>query len=475
LTGNLTANQKARLLAAQAQNVENSQSADHMSSNAEGTVGEDIGPSWLSILGNYGDYLTKNVNVQLNFGTLDGVGGGKKRRILDAQGFPANIEVKYTYAAPGSYVPWASDEDREIKQIVLHSFGQSWHAYKTNGEWFGVMNDADKVSAYYFVKDGVNKTVWVPKGSDPNRGYAQWDRLTSSIRALVQAPPGVSGVHFVIDRAGNLYVMGDCNDVMGSSGVLSDTCISIALEEALYAPTISEGNSKRELPATWLPSGTPLGTEGTLQHWDYSAFQYVTLATLIRKLQNGIPTLKTVTHSSTPRSVDSSFIGYTMHSHITDAPQNIVDVSPHFQEDQDWIELFELVEVQASVDQYATWQKVNEGPSGLLSWVEPIITAMGPETVGILRDASINPAIHTLMGVYRAHLEVSRSPGAYREAAASLMANESKLQKQKEGVGKMIENAKLADLSLPAESTPDPEDPEGRDSAIDTEGLYRAL
>jgi len=473
LSGQLQPSQLQVLLDAEEKNIQKGRYlSDHMTSTASTVVGEDVGPSWLGVLGDLADYLTKNVNVQLNFGTLDGVGISKKRRILDSQGFPAWAEVKYTFAAPGTYVPWSSDDDREITQIVLHSFGQQWHAYEANGVWMGPMNTPGGSEAYYYVNEGVEETVWVPKGTDGTKGFAQWDRLAASLRALIQAPQGVSGVHFIIDRAGNLYVMGDCNDVMGSSGALSDTCISIALEEALYAPEGEEGGQL--LPATWLTTGSPPGTDGTLEYWDYSVYQYVTLATLVRKLQNAIPALRTTEHSTSSRSVDSSFTGYTMHNHITDAPQNVVDVSPHFQDDDDWTRFFELVELQAATDAYATWQKVKEGPASQLSWVEPVVTALGPEAAGILKDASANPAIQTLVGVYRAHQEISKGSGSYREQAASLMANESTLQKQKEGVGKIVEVAMSAPTVVPSNDPPTEEVSldDTRSSGVDTEGLY---
>lgn len=473
MTGQLQPSQLAALLAAETKNLQTGRYlADHMTSTAQGVLGDNVGPSWLQILGDLSNYLTKNVNVQLNFGTLDGVDNGQKRRILDSQGFPSWMQVKYTFAAPGTYVPWTADDDREITQIVLHSFGQPWHAYEASGTWMGAMNSLSQIETYYYINEGVSETIWVPKGTDPNLGFAQWDRLASSLRALIQTPQGVSGVHFVIDRAGNLYVMGDCNDVMGSSGVLNETCISIALEEALYSP--ADSNGYRTIPATWLPGGSPPGTEGTLQHWDYSTFQYVTLATLVRKLQNAIPTLKTTVYSTSPRSVDSSFTGFTMHSHITDAPNYIVDVSPHFQEEEDWTQFFELIELQAAVDEYATWQKVNEGPSNLLSWVEPIVAMMGPEVLGIMNNSETNPAINILRGVYRAHTEVNKSSGGYREQAASLMNNESIRQKQRESVGKIIEVAKSTPTVVPGnnpslEGVPTDQ---VRDYGVDTEGLY---
>lgn len=473
MTGKLQPSQLAALLEAEEDNIQKGRYlSDHMTSNASGVLGSDVGPSWLKVLGDLSDYLIKNVNVQLNFGTLDGIGVGAKRRTLDSQGFPVWAQVKYTLSAPGTYVPWVRDDDREITQIVLHSFGQQWHAYEANGKWLGPMNEPGGSDGYLYINDGVEELIWIPKGSDPDRGFAQWDRFTSSLQSLIHAPQGVTGVHFVIDRAGNLYVMGDCNDVMGSSGDLSDTCISIGLEEALYARAEEDGFRAR--PATWLPGGDPPGTEGNLTYWDYSVFQYITLATLVRKLQNAIPSLKTTEHSTSPRSVDSSFVGFTMHSHVTDAPNYVTDVSPHFQTEEEWEQFFELVTKQAAVDEYATWQKVKAGPSGNLAWVEPVVSALGPEAAGILEDASANPAIHTLLGVHRAHQEISKSSTDYRESAASLMFNDSKLQKQKEGVGKIVEVSMSAPTVYPT-NDPLAEDvslEDSRSTGVDTEGLY---
>ncbi len=467
----LNPNQLQALLDAETENLPSGRYlADHTIFDANDGAGEPDDPSWLQILGDFAGYLQQNVMAFMNAGTLETAEMAWRKRMLNSQGFPPDVKVRYTYAAPGAYVPWTGEDNREIKQVVLHSFGQQWHAFKSGGKWLGKLNNTATRRVYRPYTEGeaeISESVWIPKGTDPAKGYAQWERFSSALRAVVSAPQPVTAVHYMIDRAGNLYVMADCNDILNSSGALSDTCVSIGLEEALYLPTTEE-------EATWLPGGTPPGTEGTVRHWDYSAYQYRTLAILIKKLQNGLPTLQTTTHT-TGKTADASFTGYTMHGHIADSASDIVDVSPHFQEESDWDNFFALVEQQGHVDEFLTWTKKRPGVEGRLQWVEEIVSSLGPDVRGLTQGIMVNPSVNILTGILRTHQEINKSRGDYRTEAATRTANESIIQKQRQSIGVQLDVAQESPTVVPSSLEGDIEDitlEDSRSTGVDSEGLY---
>lgn len=466
----LNPNQLQALLDAENENLTSGRYlADHTIFNAEDGAGEADGPSWLQVLGDFSGYLQQNVMAFLNVGTLETAEMTRRNRVLNSQGFPPDVKVRYTYAAPGASVPWTGEDNREITQIVLHSFGQQWHAFKSGGKWEGKLNDAATREMYHPYTEGEESAerVWIPRGTDIAKGYAQWDRFSSALRAIVAAPQPVTAVHFLIDRTGNLYVMADCNDIINSAGELSDTCISIGLEEALYLPATEE-------EATWLPGGTPPGTEGTVKHWDYSVYQYRTLAILVKKLQNGIPALQTTTHSS-GKTADKSFTGYTMHGHIVDSDSDIVDVSPHFQEESDWDNFFTLVAQQGHVDEFLTWIKKKPGVEGRLQWVEEIVSSLGPDKRGLTQGIMVNPSVHILSGVLRTHQEITKSRADYRTEGATRLANESIIQKQRQSIGVQLDVAQENPTVVPSSSEDDASSitlEDSRSAGVDSEGLY---
>lgn len=446
--------------------------ADHTIFNANDAPGEPDDPTWLQILGNFSEYLNKNVMAFLNAGTLGGIDITRRNCVLNSQGFPPTVKVRHTYAAPGATIPWTKEEDREITQVVLHSFGQQWHAFKSSGAWKGRMNTPGELTLYTPEISTNSEWVWIPKGTDAARGFAQWDRFSSALRAIVSAPQPVTAVHYLIDRAGNLYIMADANDIINSSGGLSESCISIGLEEALYLPKDEGGG--RPVEATWEPTGDPPGTSGTLAHWDYSREQYITLAILVRKLQNGIPALRTSTHSK-DKTVDKTFTGYTMHGHIVDSDDNIIDVSPHFQTEHDWDAFFSLVEQQAHADEFLTWVKKKPGIEGRLQWIDEIVSSLGPDLRGVTQGLVTNPSVYILSGVFRTHQEINKTRADYRNEGATRLANESVIQKQRQGIGTQLEIAAENPLVLPVNDAQDSEPvplEDSRSYGVDTEGLY---
>lgn len=393
-------------------------------------------------------YLERNVNYFVNAGVVE-TEESQRRKIVSPVGFPAFIDVSYTFISPGGYTPWSSSEDREVKQVVLHSFGHQWHAFQSSGKWFGVMNMPDQVSIY--VPDESGKTMdWVPKGTNVERGMEHKGRLAAALSACMFPTPGNAGAHFIIGRSGDLFVMADCNDVLNSCHDLSPTAISIALEEALYLE-VETGTPRPE--ATWLPTGDPPGTGGTLKYWDFSVQQYLTLAVLLKKLQIAYPSLAVRTHTSSRGEGSTSFTGYTMHGHIQGADSRYTDVSPHFQAEEDWTALFDLVDAQVQIDQTSVWRTVPTGYEGRLAWIEDLVGVLqNLGSTGLTQRMMTSPGIVPLLGALRAHREFQNDTEAYRQAAAKAGALESSQRKIQTAMEKVMQIAAKAAPSVPTKT-----------------------
>jgi hypothetical protein len=414
---------------------------DHMGGPAYFKEYVEQDTSWLSILPMLTDYLEKNVSYYANAGTMT-TENSQKRKLISSEGFPASCQVVYSFMSPSGYSPWSSVEDREVKQVVLHSFGHQWHAFKSSGKWFGVMNKPNLVEQYMSGTD----TLWLPKGTNVARGMEHTGRLAGALNACMFPTPGNAGTHFIISRAGDLYIFADCNDSMNSSHDLSKTAVSIALEEALYL----EGVTKPE--ATWLPTGSPLGTDGTLKTWDLSSQQYLTLAILLRKLQVGYPDLATRARTTSPSSADESFIGFTQHSHIKGADARYIDVSPHLQTDADWDALFDLVDKQEQVTSNTVFVTPNSGYAGRVGWVEGVLESL--DRGGFANRMVTSPALVSLLGILRVHREFQNTNRSYRAKAAVSESKNSISVRKQVGMEVAQDQASKAPASTLGEYTP---------------------
>lgn len=433
------------------QAAENTSARKTASSPADSTyeTEEAKASDWLSLLGNVSGHHDRVVGVQTNTSTYDVPATTLSKRLLSAEGFPPTSKVYYTFASPNSFVPWSKDTAREVKQIVLHSFGSTWHAFKASGKWKGAMNVPG--GREYFaqqVSESSIVQVWLPKGTVPENGMYNSRRLSSSLQYFLNPPDRKEGVHFVISRNGDLYILGDTNNIYGSAGSLSETCVSIALEEALYLDV--DLSSFEVVPATWLPGGDPLGTEGNLKYWDYSPMQYVTLATLVAKLRIAYPDLNSETHSSSARSVSASFTGITMRSHIQGTPADLVDVSPHLQVEEEWASLYSLIAGQQSaVALFNVWKPNDDSYASYMSWAEEAANAIGPDAMGLNKQMTGNPAVAVIAGAYRSNLEAKQDSSAYRYQAAVRSGQESSLQAARASVGRVLEQAANAKPATP--------------------------
>jgi len=431
-----------RLLNSTEENQQNTSPSDHMTVGSGGASTPANAQDWLSYLRNAADQRAKNAFVMINQSPEGDPRSSTPTCILNSSGF--SNPVVYSFLPGGSYKVWANDEARVVKQIVFHSFGQPWHSFKDNGVWKGYMNEPGKITPIKYLDGSIEKIAWVSQNSDVET-QAQPERIGTTLRALVVGSAGTSATHFLIDRNGILYVMCDCNHILKSSGLLSDTCISIALEEALYYDAGVVGLS--QLPLMWDPTGT-----SNLSVWDYSAPQYITLTALLYKLRLAYPALNTQAHSTAVGSVDSSFIGYTMHSHLKDSRPQDIDIAPHIQSTEEWDQLFSAVSQQGSLASYQVWKRPAAGPSARTAWVEELIAAATMNGQQSNPWTSINPSMVYLAAMRRAHQEVLKTSKDYRRNAASLSRNDSKLQEARLSVGRIFEAEAQVLPSVPSKT-----------------------
>ena len=268
-------------------------------------------------------------------GGLGNVPGSIKKKIINGSGFMEGTSVTYTPPGVMGTIGWVKPDDREIKQFVIHSFGHPWHAYQVGDKWKGRMNESGGAVQALIPKDNISQLVYVASGTAVDQGMSNPERFVSGFSSALNANDSTVGAHYFIDRLGNLYVVADCNDIINSSLELSNTCLSVVLEEAFY----SEQEISPASPATWLPDNG--GTAGTLQAFDFSPSQFLTLSILIKKLQLVYPNLRTTDHSTSIGSVGPSQNGYVLHGHIRQTKN--VDPLPHFSTEEEWEALFGLV------------------------------------------------------------------------------------------------------------------------------------
>ena len=405
---------------------------------------------WLALLSKVAQHQLAVATGQSNQGTYSTKPTTRSPRVLSSDGFPAGIKILYTPAVPGSYTAWTKDTAREVSQIVLQSFGQPWHAYKSSGKWKGYMNRPGG-RQYYInnVTDTLTVLAWLPSGTVPEQGMANAKRLSFSLQNMLNPQDGNTGAHFIIDRQGNLFITGDANNVYNSSGPLSATCVSIALEEAMFLDV--DQFTLGVVDATWVPGG-----ESTLKFWDYSPMQYLTLAALVAKLQYAYPALIGQNYS-TSKNVTSSFTGITMRGHITGTASSMVDVSPHLESVESWDSFFARVSDQAaSVLNYNVWDRSDESYVSHLSWVRDAISNVGPAEMGVGQMLTNNPALAVMQGLDRADTMASMTLDSYRANAARRAISDGALQLNRQSAGRALAQAANIPLKVPgSNASPD--------------------
>jgi len=318
----------------------------------EATTADDLESQspWLKRLRRMSDELSENAYSYFNFEVRKGRVKAKKRRprrIMSSEGFPQDITVTYAYPPPFSFRSVA--KSRDVKFVVLHSFGHAWHATRRRGSFAGWLNStAGKQGVVPYQLDG--KTVYVARGSDAESLH-HYSRFMAGLRTVL-LPTSRAAAHFFIDRNGNLVVIGDCNDILYASNNLNSTSVGIELEEAFYVL-----EDPKEQKAIWKAGGDPVGTAGNVKYLTYSAKQLLTLSVVCKKLELAYPKIGQRNVSFVRRALTSSDPpGYTMHDFIK--ASHHLDVSPQFLTQETWDSFFKLVDSHSNITTDKLWKPV---------------------------------------------------------------------------------------------------------------------
>lgn len=397
---------------------------DHTSASPSLQSSEE-NPEWMNTMTqlamHYGQAASYAANQSVPTG--GNFPGGVKKKIISASGFPEGVRAAYTPCSPLGCIPWTKSDDREIKQLVIHSFGHGWHAYKVGSSWRGRMNEPGGAQPVYIpFKDNIRRAVYVAKGTNYTDGsMSNPDRFSAGFQYALFASTNTVGCHFFIDRSGNIYIMADCNDVINSALELSNTSIGVSLEEALYSETLPT----RDNPATWLADagsdGNP-GTAGTLKYFSFSDAQLLTLSVLIKKLQLVYPNLQVMDHSTGIGSMGPDSNGYALHAHIKQTKN--VDPSPHFMTEEEWSLLFALVNThELTAD--TVFVKPLSGAAARMWWVSSLSVPTNANNNALGSMVSADP-IYTALSVIRATNIVNKKRGDYNLNAGNQASEDGK-------------------------------------------------
>ncbi len=304
---------------------------------------------WTKKMKRFADDLAVNAHAYFNY-TARRKGPLRRTRrtpksVLSPEGFPPWVTVTYTYPPPQAFYsmpPTKNRSARDVQYFIFHSFGHGWHASSSQKKRIGWMNSSRRgrgVQPYEFQ----NQTVYVPKGSDPET-LEHFTRFSAGLRACLHSAARATA-HFFIDRAGNLVVIGDCNDVMFTSNQLNKKGLGVELEEAFYVMSDTKG---RKNTAVWRAGGRPPGTRGNIEYFAYSPQQLFTLSILCKKLETAFPKLKERNLYFDRRArTNKDPAGYTMHDFIKGSTH--LDVSPQFLTQDLWDRFFALVDTHTHI------------------------------------------------------------------------------------------------------------------------------
>jgi hypothetical protein len=340
-------------------------------------------------------------------------------KILSPDGFPAWVTVSYAYPPPFSYTPIL--QDREVKHFVLHSFGHAWHASVDEGSWVGWFNSSKGGRGVQpYTHEG--QTVFVAKGSDPEN-LAHFTRFSAGLRACLSSAAQATA-NFFIDRAGNLVVVGDANDLLYTSQGVSGTSVGVELEEAFYVVD-SPSNNK---PATWKSGGNPDGTAGNVVYLTFSDQQMFTLSILCKKLETAFPQIAERNVEFVKRAFTKDGpSGYTMHNWIKGSKH--FDVSPHFLTQDLWDAFFALVDTQTQINPTNIWRprQKYEMATGEQLGIQPSADV----TVKTMTDAVLQAAKDQGKGLQRALNKANADRASVNESAGKEAVKEAQAMSQK--------------------------------------------
>jgi hypothetical protein len=196
------------------------------------------------------------------------------QRVLSNSKFPDDISVIYAYPNPLSYRPRSQGEYREVKHVILTSFGVYWDSQVINAGRRVVTSGSDGVGIVY------------SEEADPSNNFHSPNRMWEGIRHSVDPTKTVSGAHFYVDRLGNLVVVGDVDMSMEGSAPSIGGAVIVALEDAGYVYAddwyATRPNSR----------AVAFGDNRNMLSFGISGPQYNTLAVLLRKLELAFPDIR---------------------------------------------------------------------------------------------------------------------------------------------------------------------------------------
>ncbi len=370
------------------------------------------------------------------------------RLVLSAEGFPSWVTVSYAGAPPLSYQ--SQSGARDVKHVVLHSFGHSWHAKDLGAArgWGGWLNswDAGQGVEPYEV-DG--ETVYIPKGSLGST-LTHLDRVKSATQAAI-GPYSRTTPHFMIDRVGNLLVVGDVNNSTYMANAANESAVSIALEEAFYL--VKHPNEEK---AVWDPEGSPPGTGGNIQYFSFTSVQLLTLAILCKKLEVSFPSLagggsvqgRNVDFSRRSLTKDSA-AGYTMHDFIKES--DFPDVSPHFLTTSLWSAFFDVVDKQTHI----TTDRVWKAPPKFIDPTEELVAAPIADTpVTGVSEQILGNLKYECLGYYRS-LNTINEGSNYSEAGNRAHDDANRFKQIAANTASIIQQVEYTPMTLLPEDYPE--------------------
>lgn len=369
--------------------------ADAIAGYSFATTGE-ISPEspWVTKMQKFSSQLNENAYAYFNY-NVRAKGGIKKirrtpKKVISSEGFPPWITVTYAYPPPFSF--YSMHNEREVSHFILHSFGHTWHAsYGTKGDtkgkkigWFNSRTAGKGVVAI----EQNGQTIYIAKGSDPTT-MAHFTRFSAGLRACLNSAAQASA-HFFIDRAGNLVIIGDCNDVIFTTRGMNKVALGVEMEEAFYVTHDTRGKGNK---VAWKSGGNPPGTAGDVEYFTYSIEQLLTLSILVKKLEIAYPQLRQRNVSFVRRSVTKdSPPGYSMHDYVM--KNKHIDVSPHFREQALWDSFFALVDTHTHITSTNVFKpRQNYYDSGQSQLVEPLssetLTAMTERVYNFAKERGV--------------------------------------------------------------------------------------
>jgi hypothetical protein len=415
-------------------------------------VSSEVSPDsvWLKRMKSFSKDLSVNAYAYYNF-EARGKGPLKRKvrkpsKIISPDGFPADIVITYAYPPPGAF--YTLNKEREVKHFVMHSFGHMW-----NPGWMNSTRSGRGVQTYTFE----NKTVFVPKGSDPET-LAHFTRFSSGLQACLSTAAKATA-HFFIDRDGNLVVIGDCNDVLYTSQGVSGTSCGVELEEAFYVLKDTKGKGNKAL---WKPGGRPPGTAGNIEYFGYSAKQLFTLSILIRKLETVYPKLKerniqfarkTFTADGPP--------GYTMHDFIYPGvdkntgklKSGHMDISPQYLTQELWDSFFRMVDSHNHINSTNVWKPRQKYPDTL----DPAVAAPTSNTpMMAMTERVLNQAKTIGVAQQRSQQIANNTRGNTNTQTGSAAANASlKVSQQVATTTTITQQTQAPQLDYPSSTQPE--------------------